>query len=38
MNGNKVNEWSTANYKPFGSTDPKVYGTIGTMFVYKNGS
>ena len=35
MNGNKVNEWSTANYKPFGSTDPKVYGTIGTMFVYK---
>ena len=35
MNGNKVNEWSTANYKPFGSTDPKVYGTIGTMLVYK---
>ena len=35
MNGNKVNEWSSANYKPFGSTDPKVYGTIGTMFVYK---
>ena len=35
MNGNKVNKWSTANYKPFGSTDPKVYGTIGTMFVYK---
>lgn len=35
MNGNKVNEWDAANYKPFGSTDPKIYGTIGTMFTYK---
>ena len=35
MNGNKVNERDAANYKPFGSTDPKIYGTIGTMFTYK---
>lgn len=35
MNGNKVNEWDAANYKPFGSTDPKIYGTIGTLFTYK---
>lgn len=35
MNGNKVDEWDVANYKPFGSTDPKIYGTIGTMFTYK---
>ena len=35
MNGNKVNEWDAANYKPFGSTAPKIYGTIGTMFTYK---
>ena len=35
MNGNKVNEWDAANYKPLGSTDPKIYGTIGTMFTYK---
>ena len=30
-----MNEWDAANYKPFGSTDPKIYGTIGTMFTYK---
>lgn len=34
MNGNKVDEWSADNYKPFGSTDPKIYGTVGTMFMY----
>ena len=33
---NKVNKWSAANYKPWGSTDPKIYGTIGTMFIWKN--
>ena len=36
MNGNKVNEWSSANYKPFGSTDPKIFGTIGTLFMFGN--
>lgn len=35
MNGNKVDKWSSDNYKPFGSTDPKIYGTIGTMLIYK---
>lgn len=34
MNGNKVDKWSADNYKPFGSTDPKIYGTVGTMFMY----
>ena len=33
---NKVNKWSAANYKPWGSTNPKIYGTIGTMFIWKN--
>lgn len=36
MKGNKVNEWSSDNYKPWGSTDPKIYGTFGTMFLYRN--
>lgn len=36
MNGNKVNQWSASNYKPWGSTDPKVFGTIGTMLIYGN--
>lgn len=36
MKGDKVNEWSSANYKPWGTTDPKIYGTVGTMFIYKD--
>lgn len=36
MNNNKVNTWNAANYKPCGSTDPKIYGNIGTMFIWKN--
>ncbi len=36
MNGNKVNKWSADNYKPWGSTDPKVYGTVGTMLIWGN--
>ena len=36
MEGNKVNEWSSANYKPFGTTDPKIFGTIGTLFMFRN--
>lgn len=35
MNGNKVNKWDSKNYKPWGSSDPKIYGTVGTMFMYK---
>ncbi len=34
MDGNKVNKWSASNYKPWGSTDPKVFGTVGTMLIY----
>lgn len=34
--GNKVNVWDARNYKPWGSTDPKVYGTFGTMLVVGN--
>ena len=35
MNGNKVNEWSTDNYKPMGCKDPDFYGNFGTLFMYK---
>lgn len=35
MNGNKVNVWSTDNYKPMGCNDPKFEGNFGTMFMYK---
>ena len=34
-NGNKVNEWSTENYKPMGCKDPEFEGNFGTMFMYK---
>lgn len=33
--GNKVDKWSTDNYKPLGCTDPDVEGSFGTMFMYK---
>ncbi|MGQ1910380.1 SusC/RagA family TonB-linked outer membrane protein [Marinifilum sp. RC60d5] len=35
MNGEKVNEWSTSNYKPLGNKDPEFFGNLGTMFMYK---
>lgn len=35
LNGDKVNKWSTDNYKPLGCSDPKFEGNFGTMFMYK---
>ena len=35
QNGDKVNEWSTDNYKPMGCEDPKIEGNFGTMLMYK---
>lgn len=35
LNGEKVNKWSTDNYKPLGCSDPKFEGNFGTMFMYK---
>ena len=35
QNGDKVNEWSTDNYKPLGCEDPKIEGNFGTMLMYK---
>ena len=35
LDGNKVNEWSTKNYKPLGNEDPKIMGNFGTMIYYK---
>ena len=35
QNGDKVNEWSTDNYKPLGCSDPKFEGNFGTMLMYK---
>ena len=35
QNGDKVNEWSTDNYKPLGCEDPKFEGNFGTMLMYK---
>ncbi len=35
LNGEKVNRWSTDNYKPLGCSDPKFEGNFGTMFMYK---
>lgn len=35
QNGDKVNKWSTDNYKPLGCKDPKFEGNFGTMFMYK---
>lgn len=35
-NGNKTNVWDSKNYKPWGTTDPKFYGTIGTMLILGN--
>ncbi|MEO6684272.1 MAG: SusC/RagA family TonB-linked outer membrane protein [Ginsengibacter sp.] len=34
-NGNITNEWSSANYIPYGNTDASVEGTIGTNVGYK---
>ncbi len=35
LNGQRVNTWSTANYKPLGCEDPKFEGNFGTMLTYK---
>ncbi len=35
QNGDKVNKWSTDNYKPLGRKDTKSEGNFGTMFMYK---
>lgn len=34
-NGEKVNVWSTDNFKPMGCKDPDFEGNFGTMFMYK---
>ena len=36
LDDNKVNQWSVANYKPIGCTDPKIRGNFGTIVYYKN--
>ena len=35
MDGKRVVDWSTTNYKPLGCQDPDFEGNFGTMFRYK---